>query len=86
MITARQANLLTKKYYKPFDKKAFYDNLEQEIINAANKGEHDVYMVIDNKEIVTRKDARDIKRCLKQHGFSFVSIEIDTIQSVSCHW
>ena len=86
MITAHKARLITQKYYQPLDKKAFYDELEQLIIEESKKGNYKLYYKFDDKIIVTRKDARDIKRYLKQHGFTFIQIEIDSIQTISFNW
>ena len=86
MINAKQANALTKNYYQTLDKKALDDELEQYIIEEAKKGKHALYYKFDDKTIVTRKDARDIKRYLKQHDFTFVQIEPDIVNTISFCW
>lgn len=86
MITARKARLITQKYYRLLDKKNLYDELEQLIIEESKCGNHELFYKFPNDVVITRKDARDIKRYLKQHGFTFVQIETDDIQTISFNW
>ena len=86
LITAKKARLLTEQTYSIVTKEEIYNSLENTIIECIKQGKYECYFVIPENCYLSQKDAKAIKRTLKQLGYKFVQYNSDTIQTFSFSW
>lgn len=86
MISAKIAKELSDKTYKIITPEKVYEELENLIIENASQGLYECFYVVPPTYVLTKEDAKKIKKYLLSLNYHFVTFESDFVQTISFCW